>query len=86
MGYSLLRKHFDDETLRLCPLSTVTLPTLSPCRPLQVLKNKGIYESVKYVQQENFWIGPSSVSLLFVSVQLFVLLCVFTLPHIKHLS
>uniref|UniRef100_H2S2B3 Inactive rhomboid protein n=1 Tax=Takifugu rubripes TaxID=31033 RepID=H2S2B3_TAKRU len=27
-----------------------------------VLKNKGIYESVKFVQQENFWIGPSSVS------------------------
>uniref|UniRef100_A0A671YPQ3 Inactive rhomboid protein n=1 Tax=Sparus aurata TaxID=8175 RepID=A0A671YPQ3_SPAAU len=29
-----------------------------------VLKNKGIYESVKYVQQENFWIGPSSEDLI----------------------
>ncbi|KAK7929887.1 hypothetical protein WMY93_006282 [Mugilogobius chulae] len=29
-----------------------------------VLKNKGIYESVKYVQQENFWIGPSSDDLI----------------------
>lgn len=39
------------------------------CRPLQVLKNKGIYESVKFVQQQNFWIGPSSVGLeLFSSV------------------
>uniref|UniRef100_A0A671YHW6 Inactive rhomboid protein n=1 Tax=Sparus aurata TaxID=8175 RepID=A0A671YHW6_SPAAU len=26
--------------------------------------NKGIYESVKYVQQENFWIGPSSEDLI----------------------
>ncbi|XP_037665154.1 inactive rhomboid protein 2 isoform X2 [Choloepus didactylus] len=25
-----------------------------------VLRNKGVYESVKYIQQENFWIGPSS--------------------------
>ncbi|XP_044201789.1 inactive rhomboid protein 2-like [Thunnus albacares] len=29
-----------------------------------VLKNKGIYESVKHVQQENFWIGPSSEDLI----------------------
>ncbi|XP_070617672.1 inactive rhomboid protein 1 isoform X2 [Erythrolamprus reginae] len=29
-----------------------------------VLKNRGIYENVKYVQQENFWIGPSSESLI----------------------
>ncbi|XP_029936537.1 inactive rhomboid protein 2 isoform X2 [Myripristis murdjan] len=29
-----------------------------------VLKNKGIYESVKYTQQENFWIGPSSEDLI----------------------
>lgn len=29
-----------------------------------VLKNKGIYQSVKYVQQENFWIGPSSEDLI----------------------
>ncbi|KAJ8363567.1 hypothetical protein SKAU_G00123980 [Synaphobranchus kaupii] len=29
-----------------------------------VLRNKGIYESVKYVQQENFWIGPSSEDLI----------------------
>lgn len=28
---------------------------------IQVLRNKGVYESVKYTQQENFWIGPSSV-------------------------
>lgn len=27
----------------------------------QVLRNRGVYENVKYVQQENFWIGPSSV-------------------------
>ncbi|KAK3575141.1 hypothetical protein QTP86_020953, partial [Hemibagrus guttatus] len=31
---------------------------------LQVLKNKGVYESVKYVQQQNFWIGPGSVDLI----------------------
>ncbi|XP_037621615.1 inactive rhomboid protein 2-like [Sebastes umbrosus] len=29
-----------------------------------VLKNKGIYESVKYIQQQNFWIGPSSDDLI----------------------
>ncbi|KAJ3614251.1 hypothetical protein NHX12_017825 [Muraenolepis orangiensis] len=29
-----------------------------------VLKNKGIYESVKYIQQENFWIGPGSDDLI----------------------
>ncbi|KAL3066823.1 hypothetical protein OYC64_016720 [Pagothenia borchgrevinki] len=29
-----------------------------------VLKNKGIYESVKYIQQENFWVGPSSDDLI----------------------
>ncbi|XP_064415158.1 inactive rhomboid protein 1 isoform X2 [Latimeria chalumnae] len=29
-----------------------------------VLRNKGIYENVKYVQQENFWIGPSSEALI----------------------
>lgn len=44
-----------------------TLPwdgeTPDPPLPLlpQVLRNKGVYESVKYIQQENFWIGPSSV-------------------------
>lgn len=26
-----------------------------------MLRNRGVYENVKYVQQENFWIGPSSV-------------------------
>ena len=30
----------------------------------QVLRNKGVYENVKFVQQENFWIGPGSVSTL----------------------
>ncbi|TSK62586.1 Inactive rhomboid protein 2 [Bagarius yarrelli] len=29
-----------------------------------VLRNKGVYESVKYVQQQNFWIGPGSVDLI----------------------
>uniref|UniRef100_A0A8C3BU36 Inactive rhomboid protein n=1 Tax=Cairina moschata TaxID=8855 RepID=A0A8C3BU36_CAIMO len=29
-----------------------------------VLRNKGVYESVKYIQQENFWIGPSSIDLI----------------------
>ncbi|KAM3827048.1 inactive rhomboid protein 1 isoform 4-T4 [Vipera latastei] len=29
-----------------------------------VLRNRGIYENVKYVQQENFWIGPSSEALI----------------------
>lgn len=44
-------------------------PSLGPGKALtrllpplhQVLRNKGVYESVKYIQQENFWIGPSSV-------------------------
>lgn len=31
----------------------------------QVLRNKGIYENVKYVQQENFWVGPNSVGCLY---------------------
>ncbi|XP_077426115.1 inactive rhomboid protein 2-like isoform X2 [Vanacampus margaritifer] len=30
----------------------------------QVLKNKGIYENVKYIQQQNFWIGPRSDDLI----------------------
>ncbi|KAM4663795.1 inactive rhomboid protein 2 [Discoglossus pictus] len=29
-----------------------------------VLRNKGVYESVKYIQQENFWVGPSSIALI----------------------
>ncbi|XP_029456284.1 inactive rhomboid protein 2 isoform X2 [Rhinatrema bivittatum] len=29
-----------------------------------VLRNKGVYESVKYIQQENFWMGPSSIALI----------------------
>ncbi|XP_048467020.1 inactive rhomboid protein 2-like [Rhincodon typus] len=29
-----------------------------------VLRNKGVYESVQHIQQENFWIGPSSVALI----------------------
>lgn len=29
-----------------------------------MLRNKGVYESVKYIQQENFWIGPSSIDLI----------------------
>lgn len=28
----------------------------------EVLRNKGVYENVKFVQQQNFWVGPSSVS------------------------
>lgn len=43
---------------RMCP------PRSRLCDPglaWQVLRNKGVYESVKYIQQENFWIGPSSV-------------------------
>eukprot|EP00061_Rhincodon_typus_P006725 g27688.t1 len=30
----------------------------------RVLRNKGVYESVQHIQQENFWIGPSSVALI----------------------
>ncbi|XP_042293832.1 inactive rhomboid protein 1 isoform X7 [Sceloporus undulatus] len=29
-----------------------------------VLRNRGVYENVKYIQQENFWIGPSSEALI----------------------
>ncbi|XP_069849039.1 inactive rhomboid protein 2 isoform X1 [Dipodomys merriami] len=29
-----------------------------------VLRSKGFYESVKYIQQENFWVGPSSLDLI----------------------
>ncbi|XP_077057198.1 inactive rhomboid protein 1 isoform X1 [Siphateles boraxobius] len=29
-----------------------------------VLRNKGVYENVKFMQQENFWIGPDSESLI----------------------
>uniref|UniRef100_A0AAR2L1Z7 Inactive rhomboid protein n=1 Tax=Pygocentrus nattereri TaxID=42514 RepID=A0AAR2L1Z7_PYGNA len=29
-----------------------------------VLRNKGVYENVKFVQQENFWVGPNSVTLI----------------------
>lgn len=30
----------------------------------KVLRNKGVYENVRFVQQQNFWVGPSSVSIL----------------------
>ncbi|KAG8558505.1 hypothetical protein GDO81_017026, partial [Engystomops pustulosus] len=29
-----------------------------------VLMNKGVYENVRYIQQENFWIGPNSEDLI----------------------
>uniref|UniRef100_A0A8C7XZE3 Inactive rhomboid protein n=1 Tax=Oryzias sinensis TaxID=183150 RepID=A0A8C7XZE3_9TELE len=29
-----------------------------------VLRNKGVYENVKFVQQQNFWFGPSSEALI----------------------
>ncbi|KAM5152051.1 inactive rhomboid protein 1 [Mantella aurantiaca] len=29
-----------------------------------VLRNKGVYENVRYIQQENFWIGPNSANLI----------------------
>uniref|UniRef100_A0A7N6BXJ1 Inactive rhomboid protein n=1 Tax=Anabas testudineus TaxID=64144 RepID=A0A7N6BXJ1_ANATE len=29
-----------------------------------VLRNKGVYENVKFVQQQNFWVGPSSEALI----------------------
>uniref|UniRef100_A0A665THW5 Inactive rhomboid protein n=1 Tax=Echeneis naucrates TaxID=173247 RepID=A0A665THW5_ECHNA len=29
-----------------------------------VLRNKGVYENVKFVQQQNFWVGPSSQALI----------------------
>ncbi|XP_061823265.1 inactive rhomboid protein 1 isoform X1 [Nerophis lumbriciformis] len=29
-----------------------------------VLRNQGVYENVKFVQQQNFWIGPSSEALI----------------------
>uniref|UniRef100_A0A8C6S9N1 Inactive rhomboid protein n=1 Tax=Neogobius melanostomus TaxID=47308 RepID=A0A8C6S9N1_9GOBI len=29
-----------------------------------VLRNKGVYENVRFVQQQNFWIGPSSEALI----------------------
>ncbi|KAM9304719.1 inactive rhomboid protein 1 [Gastrophryne carolinensis] len=29
-----------------------------------VLRNKGVYENVRYIQQENFWIGPNSEDLI----------------------
>ncbi|KAM4524815.1 inactive rhomboid protein 1 isoform 3-T3 [Odontesthes bonariensis] len=29
-----------------------------------VLRNKGVYENVKFVQQQNFWVGPSSEVLI----------------------
>ncbi|GCC18778.1 hypothetical protein chiPu_0020888, partial [Chiloscyllium punctatum] len=32
--------------------------------PLYVLRNKGVFESVQHMQQENFWIGPNSVALI----------------------
>uniref|UniRef100_A0AAX7TMW6 Inactive rhomboid protein n=1 Tax=Astatotilapia calliptera TaxID=8154 RepID=A0AAX7TMW6_ASTCA len=30
----------------------------------EVLRNKGVYENVKFVQQQNFWVGPSSEALI----------------------
>ncbi|PWA16151.1 hypothetical protein CCH79_00019449 [Gambusia affinis] len=29
-----------------------------------VLRNKGVYENVKFVQQQNFWVGPNSEALI----------------------
>lgn len=46
-----------------CPADCVGRSSWGSCfLSLQVLRNRGVYENVKYVQQENFWIGPSSVS------------------------
>uniref|UniRef100_A0A3Q0RKM7 Inactive rhomboid protein n=1 Tax=Amphilophus citrinellus TaxID=61819 RepID=A0A3Q0RKM7_AMPCI len=56
---SNVQKQLDDFHSHSSPTDKLLL-----CRPLQVLKNKGIYESVKYVQQQNFWIGPSSEDLI----------------------
>lgn len=41
----------------------------------QVLRNKGIYENVKYVQQENFWVGPNSVGWLYCLVNVWCSCC-----------
>lgn len=49
----------------LCnPTPPPPLAGADPGLAWQVLRNKGVYESVKYIQQENFWIGPSSVRAL----------------------
>lgn len=46
------------------PTAPALLVGADPGPTWQVLRNKGVYESVKYIQQENFWIGPSSVRAL----------------------
>lgn len=49
---------------RCTPSALVPSVGADPGLSWQVLRNKGVYESVKYIQQENFWIGPSSVRTL----------------------
>lgn len=48
----------------MTPSALFPLVGADPGLSWQVLRNKGVYESVKYIQQENFWIGPSSVRIL----------------------
>uniref|UniRef100_A0A3Q4HZE6 Inactive rhomboid protein n=1 Tax=Neolamprologus brichardi TaxID=32507 RepID=A0A3Q4HZE6_NEOBR len=54
------RKRIDiNNALTMLPSPGLFLPTGSP-----VLRNKGVYENVKFVQQQNFWVGPSSEALI----------------------
>ena len=56
-----------DFAVKECP----KINTLSSLPLRQVLRNKGVYENVKFVQQENFWVGPSSVSSVLLLVIMF---------------
>lgn len=65
MKRSALWVHFTLFTLHIfwCFVSPFVLESCYFFLYFQVLRNKGVFENVKFVQQQNFWLGPSSVSI-----------------------
>lgn len=62
--YWLTFVHIIITLLVICTYGTAPVGFAQHVTTQLVLRNKGVYESVKYIQQENFWIGPSSIDLI----------------------
>ncbi|XP_069916363.1 inactive rhomboid protein 2 isoform X3 [Oryctolagus cuniculus] len=62
--YWLTFVHIIITLLVICTYGTAPIGFAQHVTTQLVLRNKGVYESVKYIQQENFWIGPSSIDLI----------------------
>ncbi|XP_057572039.1 inactive rhomboid protein 2 isoform X2 [Hippopotamus amphibius kiboko] len=62
--YWLTFVHILITLLVICTYGTAPVGFAQHVTTQLVLRNKGVYESVKYIQQENFWIGPSSIDLI----------------------